>query len=170
MVWFESEVLARFHLESSKYDPMHICWAKCNFDIHTKKLRIVKGCNICILNLALNGIKKDVFWCKRPFYVLQIWRHITINTYFCSYECRYLNIYARLQLTSSVFNLSFSYPNIDLEDARYVLHLSGKNMFLHTFRVIEVLKKQLHSSYSTHDVVKCLLKKINWNLTFFLNE
>ena len=90
-----------------------------------------------------------------------------INTYFCSYECRYLYIYARLQLTSSVFNLSFSYPNIDLEDARYVLHLSGKNMFLHTFRVIEVLKKQLHSSYSTHDVVKCLLKNINWNLTFF---
>jgi len=85
----------------------------------------------------------------------------TINTYFCSYECRYLYIYARLQLTSSVFNLSFSYPNIDLEDARYVLHLSGKNMFLHTFRVIEVLKKQLHSSYSTHDVVKCLLKNIN---------
>ena len=85
----------------------------------------------------------------------------TINTYFFSYECRYLYIYARLQLTSSVFNLSFSYPNIDLEDARYVLHLSGKNMFLHTFRVIEVLKKQLHSSYSTHDVVKCLLKNIN---------
>ena len=93
---------------------------------------------LCSANLATYTINIFLF----------IWMQISIY-------------FSRLQLTSSVFNLSFSYPNIDLEDARYVLHLSGKNMFLHTFRVIEVLKKQLHSSYSTHDVVKCLLKNIN---------